>query len=506
MEDKKYKILLVEDDKLDQMAFKRLVKEEKLPYDYTIAGSICEAQSKLGSEQFDVVIADYSLGDGTALDVLDSAKNTPVILVTGVGDEETAIKTWRAGVYDYLIKDVERSYLRAVPVSIKNVIKHKETEAKAQLLSDAIMCTDDSVYITDMENKIIFANKAFCELYGYSEEEVIGKDANILWMEKPQGEGTRSVFQIIKSAREVGFYHRRKDGTLLPVSLSRSIIRDASGKEVAVVGVARDISDRILVEDELRTANLELKARNQLRSKLAVSVSDELKTSLDELRAVICNIEAAVRDKLGSKLKGKLESAGKNIDTITGLVGDFLDISQIDAGQMKLEPTRLDLNLLIPEVLEGLSPLAGRKHITLENSACDCELVIEADRDRMIQILTNLVSNAIKTAAENGHISIRAKDAGKEIVVEVEDDGPSIESGEIKKIFDRFDRIKKQLHYDEKGSVLGLPIAKKLVEMHGGYIWVESREERGNNFCFALPKPKELAFGLSFKTNRNGGS
>lgn len=490
MEDKKYKILLVEDDKLDQMAFKRLVKEEQLPYDCTIVGSVCEAQSKLGSEQFDVVIADYSLGDGTALDVLDSAKNTPVILVTGVGDEETAIKTWRAGVYDYLIKDVERSYLRAVPVSVKNVIKHKETEAKAQLLSDAIMCTDDSVYITDMENKIIFVNKAFCTTYGYKEEDVIGEDANILWMEKPQGGSTRSVFQIVKSAWEVGFYHKRKDGSLFPVSLSRSIIRDAGGKEVAVVGVARDISDRILVEDELRTTNLELKARNQLRSELAVVVSDELKASLDKFRDIICDVEATVRDKLSSKLKEKLELAGKNINKITGLVSDFLDISRIDADQMKLELTKLDLNLLISEVLEELSPLAAQKHIALENSTRDCELVINADCRRMMQILTNLVGNAIKTVAAKGHIKVRAKDAGKEIVVEVQDDGPSVESGEIKKIFDRFDRIKKQLHCDEKGSVLSLPIVKELVEMHGGYIWVESKEGGGNNFCFALPKPK----------------
>jgi PAS domain S-box-containing protein len=486
MENEKYKVLLVEDDKLDQMAFKRLVEEEKLPYDCTIAGSVSEAQSMLGSEQFDVVIADYSLGDGTALDVLDSAKSAPVILVTGVGDEETAIKTWRAGVYDYLIKDVDRNYLRAVPVVVENVIKHKETEAKAQLLSGAIMCTDDSVYITDMENRIIFVNRAFCNAYGYQEEEVIGKDANVLWMEMPQG--GRGVFQIVKSAWEVGFYHKRKDGSLFPVSLSRSIIRDSSGKEVAVVGVVRDISDRILVEDELRTANLELKARNKLRSELAVEVSEQLRASLDEFRDIICDIEAAIAGEVGPKLKERLELAEKGINRFKGLVSDFLDISRIDADKMKLELTEHSINSLVSEALEALSPLAGRKNIVLESSMPDSELVINADRGRMMQILINLVGNAIKTVDAGGRINVQAKDAGKEIVVEVEDDGPSIESGEIKKIFDRFDRIEKQLSSDEEGTVLGLPIVKELVEMHGGYIWVESREKRGNNFCFALPK------------------
>ena len=100
-------------------------------------------------------------------------------------------------------------------------------------------------------------------------------------------------------------------------------------------------------------------------------VSDELKASLDKFRDIICDVEATVRDKLSSKLKEKLELAGKNINKITGLVSDFLDISRIDADQMKLELTKLDLNLLISEVLEELSPLAAQKHIALENTTPD---------------------------------------------------------------------------------------------------------------------------------------
>lgn len=258
MENIRYKILLIEDDEIDQMAFKRLFEGENLPYDYMIAESVSEAQRVLGSERFDVIISDYSLGDGTAFDILDSVKDIPIIIVTGTGDEELAIKAWRAGAFDYLIKDLGRNYLKAVPVTIENVIKHKRTEEKLQLLSGAIMSTDESVYITDMENKIIFVNRAFCKSYGYEEEEVIGKDCNILWMEKPQSENTRSVFQIAGSGWQVAFYHRRKDGSVFPVSLSRSIIRDSNRNEIAVVGVARDISERILVEDKLRTANQKL--------------------------------------------------------------------------------------------------------------------------------------------------------------------------------------------------------------------------------------------------------
>src|SRR5712692_10435210 len=96
------KILLVEDDKVDQMAFKRLFKDENLSYDYDIAGSVSEAKTILDSEGFDIVITDYLLGDGTAFDIFDLINDTPIIIVTGSGDEEVAVTAMKRGAYDYL--------------------------------------------------------------------------------------------------------------------------------------------------------------------------------------------------------------------------------------------------------------------------------------------------------------------------------------------------------------------------------------------------------------------
>jgi PAS domain S-box-containing protein len=265
MQNAKRRVLLVEDDKLDQMAFMRLVENEGLAYDCTITGSVSEARSVLAGSQFDIIISDYSLGDGTAFDVLDLVKDTPVILVTGAGDEEVAIKAWRAGACDYLIKDIERNYLKTVPITVENAIEHKKTQERLQLLSGAIMSTEESVYITDMNDKIIFVNRAFCKTYGYSEREVIGKSGSVVWMEKTQNKYTRSVFQTrtAGNACKIAFYHRRKDGSVFPVSLSRSIIKDSKGNSIAVVGVARDISDYTVMEDELRTAHMELRGEKR---------------------------------------------------------------------------------------------------------------------------------------------------------------------------------------------------------------------------------------------------
>ena len=488
-ENTRYKILLVEDDKLDQMAFKRLVKEENLPYDCTIAGSVSEAKSILGSGKFDVVIVDYLLGDGTAFDILDLVKNIPTIFVTGTGSEEIAVKARRAGAYDYLIKDVKRNYLKAVPITVENTVRHKKAEEELQLLSGAIMNTDDSVYITNMENKIIFVNRAFCESYGYKKEDVIGKDSNILWISKPQSEHTRNVFQIVRGAWEVGFYHKRKDGSVFPVSLSRSIIRDSNGNEVAVVGVARDISERILVEDELRTKSLEVEGRNQLKSELAIAVCHQLMTLIAEFKNIISDAMRGTLGEISWELHNNLKLAVRNIDKVRGIISDFLDISQIDAGKMKLKLTKFGLRSAVSEAVQALSPLAAEKNIDLESFVPDSEPVIDADRDKIVQVLTNLVSNAIETVPPNGHVGVRVKDIGSEIAVEVQDDGPSIESSEIDRIFNHLDQIRRQLRYGkEEGLSLGLPIAKELLEMHGGCIWAESGDGQGNNFCFTLPK------------------
>jgi len=125
MSGKKGKILLVEDDKVEQMVFKRFADKGTLPYDYTMVGSVADACKMLESERFDAVLMDYFLGDGTALDLFEKAKDTPIIIITGAGDEETAVKAIKRGAYDYLIKDSGNTYLKALPVVLEKAIELK---------------------------------------------------------------------------------------------------------------------------------------------------------------------------------------------------------------------------------------------------------------------------------------------------------------------------------------------------------------------------------------------
>jgi signal transduction histidine kinase len=128
MPSKELKMLVVEDDLVDRLAFERFVKKNNLAYDYQVASSIAEAEILLESNTFDIVITDYMLGDGTGLELFDRMQDLPVIVVTGTGNEEVAVTAMKRGAYDYLIKDPQGYYLTTLPVTVEKALKHKRAE------------------------------------------------------------------------------------------------------------------------------------------------------------------------------------------------------------------------------------------------------------------------------------------------------------------------------------------------------------------------------------------
>ncbi|HWR90567.1 MAG TPA: sigma-54 dependent transcriptional regulator [Dissulfurispiraceae bacterium] len=128
--------LLIEDDLVDQMAFRRLMDTRNAEYRYEVTGSVSDARRILGTDTFDVVIADYLLGDGTAFDILGLNLEAPVIVITGAGSEEIAVQAMKAGAYDYLIKDVRRNYLKVLPVTMEKAIRQQKVEEQVKILSD----------------------------------------------------------------------------------------------------------------------------------------------------------------------------------------------------------------------------------------------------------------------------------------------------------------------------------------------------------------------------------
>jgi len=253
------RILLVEDDTVDQMSFKRSVKENDLTYDYTIAGSVHEASQILKTKKYDVIITDYNLGDGTAFDVLKLIKSTPIIFVTGKGNEETAVKAMKAGAHDYLIKDQDRNYLKVLPLTVDNAIKHNRAEKalkeSEEMYRTLVKTSPDAVTVTNLEGHITFASQRTAEIHGFDHpDEIIGINALDLIAPEDRDRVRLNMEKVLKKGivRNVEYTLLRKDGTRFAGELSAALIRDADGKSREFVGTTKDITERKESEKKLK--------------------------------------------------------------------------------------------------------------------------------------------------------------------------------------------------------------------------------------------------------------
>lgn len=457
----RYRVLLVEDDPLDQMAFRRFVKSAGLPYDCTIVGSVSDAQDVLRGQPFDIVISDYMLGDGTAFDVLHLVKDAPVILVTGAGGEETAVTAWRAGAYDYLIKDANRDYLKALAITVENAIEYQRARKELELLCGAITGADDCIYITDMHGKIIFVNGAFCRSYGYARAEILGKDSSILWTGRDPRARTGYVLgiQTAGGGRAVGFYHERQDGRAFPVSLSRSIIKDSNGNDVAVVGIARDLSERLLLVDEFRAEITSLTVHRQQYRKLVLLMLQTLNSLLE----------------------------GENLDGALRIVTGLREILEIEMEEIALNRADLNLGLLVARSVETISPIAAAKGVELVNCLPETELLACASWDHMMRALTTVMRGLVDMVPGRSRINIRVEDAGNGIGIEIENDDFAGAIDRIHNVMNGSDVLPEDSAPPGQMK-LELFVAKRLVELYGGTISIERKDEQKNTLCIMLPK------------------
>ena len=230
------------------MSLERFVRREELAWQLTSASSLGDGKAYLEKSAFDLVLTDFHLGDGSALEILALDLDLPVIVITGAGAEEIAVEAMRSGAYDYLIKDTERRYLQMLPLLVENALRRHASERQARMLSQALTSIHDAVWVSDLEGRLLYANPALAQTYDWPEEELRGLRQAILWAD-PDAAPT----QVPPAEGESGEHlHRRRGGDELSVLLSRAPVVDRRGRPQAIVGVARDISERKRWETVLR--------------------------------------------------------------------------------------------------------------------------------------------------------------------------------------------------------------------------------------------------------------
>ena len=239
---------------------------------------------------------------------------------------------------------------------------------------------------------------------------------------------------------------------------------------------------------QLEKANRELRKLDQLKSDFIASVSHEFRTPLNSIRESIALILDGVVDTSQEKGKQVLGIAKRSIDRLTMMINDLLDLSKLEAGKMRLHIEPYDFQVLVDEVLGSLKSLAERKSVNLCFEPIKEFPKVACDADRMIQVLMNLVGNAVKFTPENGSVAVRLEvAANRHVNIIVSDTGVGIAKENLARIFERFEQVKETAPSGYKGTGLGLSICKELVELHDGNILAESELGKGSRFIVSLP-------------------
>lgn len=242
------------------------------------------------------------------------------------------------------------------------------------------------------------------------------------------------------------------------------------------------------LEAKVRERTSALEKADHMRSLFLSHVSHELKTPLTSIKGFVENMLGGLAGPLSDKQHVYLERTTVNVDRLIRMIEDLLDRTRVETGKLELLPAEVALRTWVVEVQEQLRPLAAAKRQRLDVHYPDTDLIVWADVDRLIQILTNLVQNAIKFTQEEGEIVIRVvQDSPHFAGIAVQDTGPGIPPEALGKIFDPFFRVGQERKHVPKGLGLGLSITKTLVELHGGKISVRSELGKGTEFYCTLP-------------------
>ena len=239
---------------------------------------------------------------------------------------------------------------------------------------------------------------------------------------------------------------------------------------------------------ELEAANARLKQLDRLKSQFLAHVSHELRTPLTSIVGFADNMIEGLVGSLNMKQEQYLTRIKANGNRLARMITDLLDLSRVEAGKMVLSFDYVVLPEVVTEVIEQLRPLATAKHLQVDLHSHDPLLRVWADHDRLSQILTNLIDNAIKYTPEGATISVHLSVADQEMArIVVRDTGQGIPADALPKLFDPFFRVQQQERSQTKGLGLGLAIVKDLVDLHGGSISVQSTVHEGTQFSFSLP-------------------
>ena len=491
------RVLIVEDSEDDSLLL--VLELERGGYDLTHeCVETAEAlRAALDRQAWDLIISDYSLPQFSAPSALELLQQTgldvPFILVSGTIGEEVAVSALKAGAEDFIVKG---NLARLVP-AIQRALREaegrrarrraeqalRESEERTRLVIENAL---DAVVTVDSGGLLTGWNAQAEAIFGWSREEAIGRPlADTLIPPRYRAAHLRGWQHFLMTGEgpildrriEIAALHR--DGHELPVELSVSLLR--SEGTFTFSAFIRDITERKQAEQALAKQAGELERSNAELEQFAYVASHDLQEPLRTIASYLQLLQRRYRNKLDADGEEFIAFAVDGANRMKTLIQDLLSISRVGTGGLLLQPT--DVEMVLGEVLINLKPAIEKSAAAVTHDPLP---MVMADRVQLTQLLQNLIGNAIKF--RDGlppRVHLGAGRQNGQWVFSIRDEGIGMDAQHLERIFVIFQRLHGREQYP--GTGIGLAICKKIVERHGGRIWVESEAGRGSTFYFTLP-------------------
>ena len=377
----------------------------------------------------------------------------------------------------------------ALPLFIAHLAAGFRTALKTQVLlkeqsrlADIFQQSAEGILTVDMQLRIVDFNPAMQRLTGWLESEVLGKYYyEVLRPQDRQGNGLGARDSlVVRAFASQGHVQREmvltaRDGQRFDVFVTASSIRSSRGEPIGGILTVRDISREREQEEQ--------------RSTFISVISHELQTPIAIIKGYASTLARPDAVLEQETLRARLQAIEEEADSLDKLVGNLLYASRIQAGGLQMEIVPLDLSSLVQKVALLLRVKSPGVTVKLELPA---HLpTVMADRDRIEEVLQNLLDNAVKYSPKRREITVACHSTSDEVIVSVSDVGMGIALREQEQIFDRFHRVDNSSTRSTQGAGLGLYICRAIVEAHGGHIWVESVLHQGSTFSFSLPREEK---------------
>ncbi|HEX2853886.1 MAG TPA: PAS domain S-box protein [Opitutaceae bacterium] len=350
-------------------------------------------------------------------------------------------------------------------------------------LSAIVESSDDAIISKTLDGIIETWNRGAERIFGYTAAEMIGRPLSVL-IPADRKEEEVKILERLRAGEHLDHFEtvrQRKNGEQIHVSVTISPMRDEKGKIFGVSKIARDISMQKQLEIELRKAKDAAEDASKAKNLFISILSHELRTPLTPALAILSSLESA--PDLAPEAREQIKMARRNIETEAGLVDDLLDLTRVSGGKVTLHFESVNAHEALRQCLAGVQRGIDEKGISVTFDLRAKNYFVWADPRRLQQVFFNLLSNAVKFTPSRGAITLRSRDAGDNVRIQIADSGEGIEPAMLPKIFRAFEQAPESRRFGGLG--LGLSIVKSLLAMHGGTVVAES-QGRGQGSIFTV--------------------